>query len=51
MNMYYFAYTTYDYLPKAELALHSFFYYNDTTLNLFVVDNKYDDACKYTLQR
>lgn len=47
MNRYYFAYTTYDYLPKAELALHSFFYYNDTTLNLFVVDNKYDDACKY----
>lgn len=45
--MYYFAYATYDFLPKAELALHSFFYYNSVTLNLFVVDNKFNDVCEY----
>lgn len=45
--MYYFAFITFDYLQKAELALHSFFYYNDVTLNLFVVDSNYDKIYRY----
>lgn len=46
--MYYFAYATYDFLPKAELALHSFFYHNsNAALNLFIIDNRYEDTCSY----
>ena len=45
--MYYFAFITSDYLQKAELALRSFFHYNGTILNLFVIDSGYNAVCKY----
>lgn len=45
--MYYFAFITSNYLQKAELALRSFFYYNDVILNLFVIDSDYNAVCKY----
>lgn len=45
--MYYFSLITSDYCEKAEMALISFFHYNDVTLHLYVVDDNYDKVCNY----
>lgn len=45
--MYYYAIITSDYCKQAEMALTSFFNYNDAILNLYVVDNDYDRVCNH----
>lgn len=49
--MYYFSLITSDYCEKAEMALISFFHYNDVTLHLYVVDDNYDKVCNYFKNR
>lgn len=43
--MHYYAVITSDYCKQAEMALASFFNYNDVILNLYVVDSDYDKVC------
>ena len=49
--MYYFALITSDFCKQAEVALISFFHYNDILLNLYVVDGGYDKVVAYFKNR